>query len=88
MWLWENWKQGVVFYSTPHAGSEIARMNPVLKYIVFPSIEVQELEMDHPDLHILNDYFKKFVQQFKTRVISFGNKQELLCSQKRRVHTF
>jgi len=64
--------KGVVFYSTPHAGSEIARMNPVLKYIVFPSIEVQELEMDHPDLHILNDYFKKFVQQFKTRVISFG----------------
>ena len=64
--------RGVVFYSTPHTGSQIAKINPVLKYIVFPSVEVQELEMNHPALIDLNSYFKTFVSQFKTRVISFG----------------
>ena len=64
--------RGVVFYSTPHEGSHIAKMNSVLKYIVFPSIEVQELEINHPDLIDLNSYFKTFVEKFKTRVISFG----------------
>ena len=67
-----NNTKGVVFYSTPHSGSHIAKMNSVLKYIVFPSIEVQELEINHPDLIDLNSYFKTFVEKFKTRVISFG----------------
>jgi len=64
--------KGVVFYSTPHSGSHIAKMNSVLKYIVFPSIEVQELEINDPALIDLNSYFKTFVSKFKTRVISFG----------------
>ena len=67
----ENTK-GIVFYSTPHEGSEIAKMNSVVKYIVFPSVEVQELEMNHPALASLNELFKSFVSKFKTRVISFG----------------
>ena len=72
--LAENTK-GVVFYSTPHHGSHIAKINPVLKYIVFPSVEVQELEINHPALIDLNSYFKTFVSRFKTRVISFGETQ-------------
>lgn len=69
--LAENTK-GVLFYSTPHEGSHIAKMNSVLKYIIFPSIEVQELEINHPALIDLNTYFKSFVEKFKTRVVSFG----------------
>ena len=69
--LAENTK-GVVFYSTPHEGSEIAKMNAVMKYIIFPSVEVQELEMDHPALSAMNETFKQFVSRFRTRVISFG----------------
>ena len=69
--LAENTK-GIVFYSTPHEGSEIAKLNSVIKYIVFPSVEVQELEMNHPALASLNELFKQFVDKFKTRVISFG----------------
>jgi hypothetical protein len=34
---------GVVFYSTPHGGSQIAKLNSVVKYIFFPTVEVQEL---------------------------------------------
>jgi len=64
--------RGVVFYSTPHEGSQIAKMNSVVKYFFFPSVEVQELEMDSPALLDLNTYFKQFVGKFKTRVISFG----------------
>jgi len=67
----ENTK-GVVFYSTPHEGTHIAKMNSVVKYFFFPSVEVQELEMDSPALLELNTYFKQFVEKFKTRVISFG----------------
>ena len=72
--LAENTK-GVVFYSTPHEGSEIAKMNTVMKYIIFPSVEVQELEINNPALSSLNECFKQFVAKFKTRVISFGETQ-------------
>jgi len=69
--LAENTK-GVVFYSTPHQGSQIANLNSVIKYLFFPSVEVQELETDSPALLDLNTYFKSFVDKFKTKVISFG----------------
>lgn len=64
--------KGVVFYSTPHFGSQIAKMNSVMKYFFFPSVEVQELEMDSPTLLDLNNFFKEFVVKFGTKVISFG----------------
>ena len=41
----ENTK-GVVFYSTPHKGSEIANLNMITKYFFSPSVEVQELNTD------------------------------------------
>jgi len=69
--LSENTK-GVVFYSTPHEGSEIASLNSIIKYFFFPSIEVQELEMNNPTLVSLNQSFKEFVAKFQTKVISFG----------------
>lgn len=69
--FYENTK-GVVFYSTPHRGTHIAKMNSVVKYFFFPSVEVQELEIDSPALLELNTYFQDFVKKFQTRVISFG----------------
>eukprot|EP00088_Acartia_fossae_P009362 TRINITY_DN1451_c1_g1_i6.p1 TRINITY_DN1451_c1_g1~~TRINITY_DN1451_c1_g1_i6.p1 ORF type:complete len:285 (-),score=66.59 TRINITY_DN1451_c1_g1_i6:67-921(-) len=69
--LAENTK-GVIFYSTPHEGSQIANLNSLVKYFFFPTVEVQELEFGNPTLHELNAYFKQFVERFKTKVISFG----------------
>jgi len=69
--LSENTK-GVVFYSTPHEGSQIANLNSIIKYFFFPSVEVQELEMNNPALLSLNQSFKEFASKFKTKVISFG----------------
>merc|ERR1711963_39816 len=63
---------GIVFYSTPHKGSEIANLNMITKYFFSPSVEVQELNTDYPLLLELNNYFKGFVEKFKTKVISFG----------------
>jgi len=67
----ENTK-GVVFYSTPHKGSQIAKLNSLVKYLLFPSVEVQELEMGNPALLDLNKDFKDVVGQTHTKVISFG----------------
>lgn len=67
----ENTK-GVIFYSTPHEGSQIAKLNSLVKYFFFPTVEVQELEFQNPALSELNDYFKQYVEKFKTKVISFG----------------
>jgi len=64
--------RGVVFYSTPHKGSQIAKLNSLVKYLLFPSVEVQELEMGNPALLELNKDFKDVVSQTHTKVISFG----------------
>ena len=55
-----------------HEVSHKASLNSIIKYFFFPSIEVQELEMNNPALKSLNQEFKQFVSKFKTRVISFG----------------
>lgn len=70
-----NNTKGVVFYSTPHEGSEIANMNSIFKYFFFPSVEVQELETNNPQLTSLNQSFKEFVAKNKTKVVSFGETQ-------------
>ena len=69
--LTENTK-GVVFYSTPHDGSNIASIGNMIRHFFFPSVEVQELEMNNPALTSLNSSFKDFVRKYRTKVISFG----------------
>lgn len=64
--------KGVLFYSTPHTGSQIAKINPLVKYFFFPSVEVQELEFGNPALSELNTYFKQAVEKHKLKVVSFG----------------
>ena len=69
---------GVMFYSTPHFGSSLARQSKHTRYMVFPSVEVQELrEGDawsvsyiqtclipfYAGIQNLN-YWKKIVHQF------------------------
>ena len=67
-----NNTKGVVFYSTPHEGSQIASLGNMIRHFFFPSVEVQELEMNNPTLTSLNIQFKEFVSKFKTKVVSFG----------------
>jgi len=64
--------KGVMFYSTPHLGSQIANLNSLVKYFFFPTVEVQELEFGNPALSDLNTNFKQFSEKHRTKVISFG----------------
>lgn len=41
--MFKNTK-GVVFYSTPHVGSSVAKFNPASALVIWPSVEVQELQ--------------------------------------------
>jgi len=64
--------RGVVFYSTPHNGSNVAKLNKTTKLLFFPTTEVQDLEPDSPALGSLHHNFVDLVRSLKVKVISFG----------------
>ena len=49
--------KGFMFFSTPHLGTNVARLNSPTKFLFFPSTEVCELEEDSPQLVDLNQNF-------------------------------
>ena len=57
--------RGVVFYSTPHNGSNVAKLNKTTKMIFFPTTEVQDLEPDSPALQMLHQNFTDLVKTLK-----------------------
>ncbi len=65
--------RGVVFYSTPHLGSRVAKLNAYSKYLFFPSTEVQDLEAGSPQLADLHCNFVRMAkeQKIKVRVFSY-----------------
>ncbi len=50
--------RGTIFYGTPHAGTGMANLSTVAKYLFFPTAELQELEEGSPQLAELNSSFK------------------------------
>jgi len=64
--------RGIVFYSTPHNGSEIANLNKPSKWLFSPSTEVQDLAPNSPALGLLHQNFLELVDSLKVKVISFG----------------
>merc|ERR1711970_713377 len=55
---------GVIFYGTPHKGSPLANHGNNFYYIVFPTIEVQELSESNRDyLDGLNEHFGNLVNK-------------------------
>lgn len=67
----ENTK-GVVFYGTPHNGSQIAKLNSASKFLFFPTVEVQDLEADSPRLAELHQSFLDFARTSTINIVSFG----------------
>ncbi|XP_071949072.1 protein SERAC1-like [Antedon mediterranea] len=80
---WQSKKQqslasktaGVVFYSTPHQGSAIAAYSQQASYLLYPSVEVAELQQGASSLRHLHGQFRAFVQTFGLPVLSFGEMQ-------------
>ncbi|XP_043400201.1 protein SERAC1 isoform X5 [Chelonia mydas] len=67
-----NNTRGIVFYSVPHHGSQLAEYSMNAKYLLFPSVEVKELSTDSPALKELNDDFLSFAKDKKFPVLSFA----------------
>ncbi|XP_051472230.1 protein SERAC1 isoform X3 [Apus apus] len=67
-----NNTRGIIFYSVPHHGSQLAEYSINARYLLFPSVEVKELSKDSPALKKLNDDFLSFAKDKKFSVLSFA----------------
>uniref|UniRef100_U3I4X6 Protein SERAC1 n=1 Tax=Anas platyrhynchos platyrhynchos TaxID=8840 RepID=U3I4X6_ANAPP len=67
-----NNTRGIIFYSVPHHGSQLAEYSINARYLLFPSVEVKELSKDSPALKELNDDFLSFAKDEKFPVLSFA----------------
>ncbi|XP_013814584.2 protein SERAC1 isoform X3 [Apteryx mantelli] len=67
-----NNTRGIIFYSVPHHGSQLAEYSINARYLLFPSVEVKELSKDSPALKELNDDFLSFAKEKKFPVLSFA----------------
>ncbi|KAM7172431.1 protein SERAC1 [Macrochelys suwanniensis] len=67
-----NNTRGIIFYSVPHHGSQLAEYSMNARYLFFPSVEVKELSTDSPALKELNDDFLSFAKDKKFPVLSFA----------------
>ncbi len=66
--------KGVIFYSTPHSGSQVAKLNATTKFFFFPTTEVQDLDPNNPTLMTLNQNFLQMATEAKKdmKIVSFG----------------
>ncbi|KAM4680512.1 protein SERAC1 isoform 2-T2 [Amazona ochrocephala] len=67
-----NNTRGIIFYSVPHHGSQLAEYSMNARYLLFPSVEVKELSKDSPALKELNDDFLSLAKDKKFSVLSFA----------------
>jgi len=63
--------KGVVFYSTPHSGSKMANLSNAVSLVLWPSVEVQELKENSPQLKAIHEEFLKIVQEIPMKVVTF-----------------
>ncbi|XP_074094508.1 protein SERAC1 isoform X3 [Cotesia typhae] len=69
--LCDNTK-GIIFYSTPHRGSHVAALKHTTQMLLWPSIEVQELREESPQLLKLHQEFKTMLEKYKMEIVSFS----------------
>lgn len=63
--------RGMVFYSTPHFGSPLAKNALKIRIATWPSKEVDELALDNQYLIDLNEKFLKLMKNSDSKIISF-----------------
>ncbi|CAG2163171.1 unnamed protein product [Oppiella nova] len=67
-----NQTKGIVFYSVPHKGSDIAVWTPYLQRIISPSSELLELRKGSKSLLSLHERFVKMIETQGIACLSFG----------------
>ncbi|XP_045460530.1 protein SERAC1 isoform X3 [Harmonia axyridis] len=66
-----NNTKGIVFYSTPHLGSNLATFNPASQLLLRLSIEVKDLRENSPLLLNIHQKFLKVVESNPIHIITF-----------------
>lgn len=64
--------RGIVFYSVPNKGTPLANTKRAIKYIISPTVEVEELKQGSKPLLALHRQFQQLVQETAMPVLSFG----------------
>ncbi|XP_063221738.1 protein SERAC1 isoform X2 [Bacillus rossius redtenbacheri] len=80
--------RAVAFYSVPHRGSPLAALRQTTQFLLWPSIEVQELRQDSPGLLSLHDQFLQMLREVPLEVVSFTETQSTLVSRLRMQFNF
>ncbi|XP_044259794.1 protein SERAC1 isoform X1 [Tribolium madens] len=63
--------RGLVFYSTPHFGSSVASFSQASALVIWPSIEVQELQKNSPLLIQIHQKFLKLTENHPMKIVTF-----------------
>lgn len=77
--LCENTK-AILFYSTPHKGSALAKMPRAAAAILWPSADVRQLEENSPILLQLHKDFNKLADKYDWDTISFAETNPTLVT--------
>lgn len=72
--------KGIAFYSVPHLGSPLAELTQAMQLLLWPSVEVQELRKDSPELISLHEKFLKMLTHLHIEIISFAETKSTLVS--------
>ncbi|XP_065171055.1 protein SERAC1-like isoform X2 [Atheta coriaria] len=75
-----NQSKAIFFYSTPHTGSKTAILNQTTSYLVWPSMDVQELREDSPNLRRIHNEFLDYLHRIPIRIFSFVENKPTIVS--------
>ncbi|XP_025158727.1 protein SERAC1 isoform X2 [Harpegnathos saltator] len=89
--LVEEWKAGdkngickntraIVFYSTPHRGSRVAALKQTMQMLIWPTVEVQELREESPQLLRLHEEFLEMLKEYHIEIVSFAETKSTLVT--------
>ncbi|XP_072746379.1 protein SERAC1 [Anoplolepis gracilipes] len=89
--LVEEWKTGdkhgickntkaILFYGTPHRGSHVAALKQMTQMLVWPTIEVQELREESPQLLRLHEEFLEMLKEYHIEIVSFAETKPTLVT--------
>ncbi|KMQ95175.1 protein serac1 [Lasius niger] len=89
--LVEEWKTGdkhgickntkaILFYGTPHRGSQVAALKQMTQMLIWPTVEVQELREESPQLLRLHEEFLEMLKKYHIEIVSFAETKPTLVT--------
>lgn len=72
--------KGIFFYSTPHNGSRLANLSRSTALLLWPSVEVQELRENSPQLKNMHEKFLNIVKSVPMKIVTFVETKSTLVT--------